>query len=154
MNGRLPGTPLYISGDDSRLAQAGLLPMGGTYIIAPGVVANSDGSYTPNTKPVTAQVYYGEYYKVENVETNLFDASFLKIREVRLEYVFTKRQLRKTPISSASIALYGRNLFCFTDYPVFDPETGALNGGNIVPGVEAGSLPTTRSMGVSLNVSF
>lgn len=154
LNGRLPGTPLYISGDDSRLAQAGLLPMGGTYIIAPGVVANSDGSYTPNTKPVTAQVYYGEYYKVENVETNLFDASFLKIREVRLEYVFTKRQLRKTPLSSASIALYGRNLFCFTDYPVFDPETGALNGGNIVPGVEAGSLPTTRSMGVSLNVSF
>ena len=68
--------------------------MGGTYIIAPGVVANSDGSYTPNTKPVTAQVYYGEYYKVENVETNLFDASFLKIREVRLEYVFTKNPVK------------------------------------------------------------
>ena len=47
LNGRLPGTPLYISGDDSRLAQAGLLPMGGTYIIAPGVVANSDGYLYP-----------------------------------------------------------------------------------------------------------
>ena len=154
LNGRLPGTPLYIAGDDPRLVEAGLNPFGGMYVIAPGMVENADGTYSPNTRPVTAQVYYGEYYKVANVETNLFDASFLKIREVRLEYKFSKRQLRNTPFGSVSVALYGRNLFCFTDYPVFDPETAALNGGNIVPGVEAGSLPTTRTMGINLNVNF
>ena len=70
------------------------------------------------------------------------------------EYEFDKKLLRKTPLSQASIALYGRNLFCFTDYPVFDPETAALDGGNIVVGIEAGSLPSTRSFGVNLNVSF
>lgn len=153
LNGRLPGTPLYIAGDDPRIADAGLSPIGGLYVVAPGVVENADGSYSPNTKLVTAQVYYKEYYD-QNVEANLFDASFLKIREIRIEYEFDKKLLRKTPLSQASIALYGRNLFCFTDYPVFDPETAALDGGNIVVGIEAGSLPSTRSFGVNLNVSF
>lgn len=154
LNGRLPGTPLYIAADDPRIAGSDFHQIGGMYVIAPGVVENPDGTFSPNTKPVTAQVYYGQYYAAENVESNTYDASFLKIREVRLEYAFTKHQLRKTPFSSLSIALYGRNLFCFTDFPVFDPEIAALNGGNIVPGIEAGSLPSTRSMGISLNVNF
>ena len=114
LNGRLPGTPLYIAGDDPRIADAGLSPIGGLYVVAPGVVENADGSYSPNTKLVTAQVYYKEYYD-QNVEASLFDASFLKIREIRIEYEFDKKLLRKTPLSQASIALYGRNLFCFTD---------------------------------------
>ena len=112
-------------------------------------------TFSPNTKPVTAQVYYGQYYAAENVESNTYDASFLKIREVRLEYAFTKHQLRKTPFSSLSIGLvWKENLFCFTDFPVFDPEIAALNGGNIVPGIEAGSLPSTRSNGYQSECEF
>ena len=53
-------------------------------MIAPGVVRNDDGTFSPNTKVVTIESFYKEYYRRANVETNSFDASFLKIREIRL----------------------------------------------------------------------
>jgi len=52
------------------------------------------------------------------------------------------------------VALYARNLFCITDYPLFDPESAALNGSSMVTGVETGSLPTARTFGLNINVSF
>lgn len=154
LNGRLPGTPLYMSKDDPRIAEAGLTPLDGTYIIAPGVVENPDGTYSPNTKVVSAQIYYGEYYDQKNVETNMLDATYFKLRELRLQYDFPQHLLKKTPLGKASIAVYGRNLFCFTDFPIYDPETAALNGSNIIPGIEGGTLPTARSYGVSINVNI
>lgn len=89
-----------------------------------------------------------------NVETNTFDTSFLKLREMRLEYKLPNSTLKKTPFSKASVALYARNLFCITDYPLFDPESAALNGSSMVTGVETGSLPTARTFGLNINVSF
>ena len=61
---------------------------------------------------------------------------------------------KKTPFSKASIAFYARNLFCITDYPLFDPESAALNGSSMVTGVETGSLPTARTFGLNINLSF
>ena len=89
-----------------------------------------------------------------NVETNTFDTSFLKLREMRLEYKLPNSTLKKTPFSKASVALYARNLFCITDYPLFDPESAALNGSSMVTGVETGTLPTARTIGLNINVSF
>lgn len=154
LNGRLPGTPFYMSKDDPRIAAAGFTPEDGMYMIAPGVVKNSDGTYSPNTKVVTVESYYKEYYRMANVETNSFKTTFLKLREVRLQYQLPISILRKTPFSTASIAFYGRNIFCATNFPLFDPESAALNGSSIVPGVETGSLPTPRTFGVNINVAF
>ena len=61
---------------------------------------------------------------------------------------------KKTPFSKASIAFYARNLFCITDYPLFDPESAALNRSSMVTGVETGSLPTARTFGLNINLSF
>ena len=154
LNGRLPGTEFYMSKDDPRIAAAGLSPQDGMYMIAPGTVKNDDGTYSPNTKVVTVESYYKEYYRMANVETNTFDTSFLKLREMRLEYKLPNSTLKKTPFSKASVALYARNLFCITDYPLFDPESAALNGSSMVTGVETGSLPTARTFGLNINVSF
>ena len=134
LNGRLPGTEFYMSKDDPRIAAAGLSPQDGMYMIAPGTVKNDDGTYSPNTKVVTVESYYKEYYRMANVETNTFDTSFLKLREMRLEYKLPNSTLKKTPFSKASVALYARNLFCITDYPLFDPESAALNGSSMVTG--------------------
>lgn len=154
LNGRLPGTEYYMAADDPRIAAAGYKPVGGVYMIAPGVVKNEDGTYSPNTKVVTVEQYYKEYYRMANVETNTFDTSFLKLREVRLEYQLPGDVLKNSPFSQASIAFYGRNLFCWTDYPLFDPEVAALNGSSMVSGVETGSLPTSRTFGLNVNLSF
>jgi len=157
LNGRLPGTEFYIEKDDPRiLADAGLSKknLGGYYMVAPGVVDAGNGTYIPNSKLVTVEAYNNEKYRINNVETNSFDASYLKLREVRFEYSLPKSLLAKTPFEKASLAVYGRNLMMVTSFPMFDPEAAALNGGTITPGVETGQLPTTRTVGLNLTLGF
>lgn len=120
------------------------------YIVGEGVVDNGDGTYSANTKQVSLPDFYADYYRRANVESNSFDASFVKLREARIEYNLPKTLLSRTPISAASIALYGRDLAMITDFPIFDPETAALNGSTILPGVEIGQLPTPRTYGVNI----
>jgi len=157
LNGRLPGTEFYIEKDDPRiLADAALSKknLGGYYMVAPGVVDAGNGTYAPNSKLVTVEAYNNENYRINNVETNSFDASYLKLREVRFEYSLPKSVLTKTPFEKASLAVYGRNLMMITSFPMFDPEAAALNGGTITPGVETGQLPTTRTVGLNLTLGF
>lgn len=158
LNGRLPGTDLYLDITDpnilSLFEQQKITPVEGVYTIAPGVVDNGDGTYTPNTKIVTLEAYYKEYYRIGNVETNSFKNSYLKLRELRLDYTLPKKWLAKTFIESATVGLYGRNLLCITNYPMFDPETASLDGNSFVTGVEVGTLPTARSYGLNVKIGF
>jgi len=124
------------------------------YIIGDGVVLDSTGKYIPNTKKVIPVDYFFDYYRRANVESNSFDASFIKLREARLEYSLPNSILGKSFIRQATLAVYGRDLLMFTDFPVFDPETAALNGSTLLPGVEIGQLPSTRTMGVNLTLKF
>jgi TonB-linked SusC/RagA family outer membrane protein len=124
------------------------------YIVGEGVVLGSDGLYTPNTRQVAPASYYGDYYRRANVESNSFDASFIKLREVRLEYGIPAKLSRKLRLNNASIALYGRDLAIISDFPMFDPETATLNGSTILPGVEMGQMPSTRTFGMNLTVKF
>ncbi|MGY2134632.1 SusC/RagA family TonB-linked outer membrane protein [Hymenobacter sp. HD11105] len=125
------------------------------FIIGEGVVVNADGTYSPNTKEVIPAAYYAEYYRRANIESNSFDASYLKLREARIEFTLPAALLARTKaLSGATIGLYGRDLAMWTRFPIFDPETAALNGGTLLPGVEIGQLPSTRTMGVNLTLQF
>ena len=154
LDGRLPGTPNYIAGDDPRIAAAGLQPIGGLYIVGEGVVENPDGSYSPNERLITARDWYERHYRLSNVETNSFDASYIKLREARIEFNVPSRLLDGIFIERASVALYGRNLYTWSSFPIFDPETSAVHGDAIVPGIEMGQLPTPRSFGINFNFIF
>ncbi|WP_438425669.1 SusC/RagA family TonB-linked outer membrane protein [Aquimarina macrocephali] len=125
-----------------------------TGIISQGVIQNTDGSYRPNDVVLSGRDYYWWRYNRGNEEIGIFDASFLKLREVRLGYNFPKKILEKTIIKSLSLSLVGRNLALWTENPHFDPETISFNGGTIVPGVEDMALPSSRSYGINLNVTF
>ncbi|WP_291401161.1 SusC/RagA family TonB-linked outer membrane protein [Daejeonella sp.] len=124
------------------------------FIVGEGVVAGTGGTYTPNTKQVAPAAFYGDYYRRANVESNSFDASFIKLREVRLEYGIPAKLSRKLKLNNASLALYGRDLAIISDFPMFDPETATLNGSTILPGVEMGQMPSTRTFGMNLTVKF
>jgi TonB-linked SusC/RagA family outer membrane protein len=125
------------------------------YIIGEGVVDNGDGSYSPNTTKVSPLKYYQRYYRRANIESNSFDASFLKLREIRLEYNLPKSLVTRAKfLQGASVALYGRDLAMLTKFPIFDPETAALNGSTILPGVEIGQMPTARTYGMNLTLKF
>ncbi|MBR7951413.1 SusC/RagA family TonB-linked outer membrane protein [Microvirga sp. STR05] len=125
------------------------------FIIGDGVVRNADGTFSPNTTKVIPAAYYAEYYRRANIESNSFDASYIKLREARLEFNLPTALLARTKaLTGATIGLYGRDLAMWTKFPMFDPETAALNGGTILPGVEIGQLPSTRTMGVNLTLQF
>ncbi|HSF52460.1 MAG TPA: SusC/RagA family TonB-linked outer membrane protein, partial [Algoriphagus sp.] len=124
------------------------------FIVGDGVVKNADGTYSPNSTEVNLATYYGDYYRRANVESNSFDASFVKLREMRIEYAVPARILKRTSIRGASIAFYGRDLAMWSKFPVFDPETAALNGSTLLPGIEMGQLPTPRTFGANLTLKF
>jgi hypothetical protein len=123
-------------------------------IVGEGVVKQADGTFTPNTVNVTAATYYDNFYQISNAEVNVFDASFLKIREARLEFNLPSNLLIKAGIRSTSVALFGRELFNFTKFPGFDPEGGNLNSGTLTPGIELTQFPSARSIGANLTFKF
>ncbi len=126
----------------------------GGMIVGQGVIQNADGSFSPNTKAVTLSSYYGDYFRRANVETNTFDTSFIKLRDARIGYSFPKSIVSSMNLTDFSIALFGKNLWMWTEFPLFDPEVATLDDSTITPGVEIGQLPTARTVGVQLNVKF
>jgi TonB-linked SusC/RagA family outer membrane protein len=123
------------------------------YIVGEGVI-NDGGVFKQNTKQVNLADYYADVWRRANVESNSFDASYLKLREARLEFTFPKKIVSKLRLQNATFAIYGRDLFMITDFPMFDPETAALNGATILPGVEIGQMPSSRTIGANLTLKF
>ncbi|HTL10658.1 MAG TPA: TonB-dependent receptor, partial [Chitinophagaceae bacterium] len=130
------------------------LPGRETGIVGDGVVLDASGKYVPNTVNVSAISYYETYYAIGNAETNIFDATYLKLREARLEFNLPKKWFTKIGIMQSSLALYGRELFNITNFPGYDPEGGNLNNGQLTPGVELTQFPSTRTIGVNLTLKF
>ncbi len=124
------------------------------YIIGDGVVLNGDGTYSPNTTKVETPAWYNRYYRRANVESNSFDASYIKLREVSLTYNFPKKWLSNSFIQGVSLSVFGSNLAVISDFPIYDPETAALNGNTILPGMEMGQMPSPASYGFNINVKL
>ncbi len=130
-------------------------------LVHPGLNAVDDGNgninYTKN-KTLTNGIitYYNKYVWVrDNTRNNTFDTSFLKLKEVRLNYSLPANLCKKTGIlQGASLGVFASNIFCLTNFPQFDPETGALNGSSIYRGIETMSFPMTRTYGLTTKFSF
>ena len=126
----------------------------GNGIISEGVIKNADGSFTPNTIKITSRNWHNRYYERNNVEAAKYDATFLKLREVTIGYTIPKKLLTRIPVQDIKISLVGRNLALWTENPHFDPETMAMGGGTLIPGVEDMAIPSTRNIGFNLNIKF
>lgn len=104
-----------------------------------------------NTVYLESQDYWKDVRNIN--EASVFDGSFIKLREIRFGYTFPKKMFRKLPVQSLSLSLVGRNLAVLhRNTDLFDPET-TLGSGNI-QGIESAQLPSVRSFGFNLNVSF
>ncbi len=116
-------------------------------VLADGVFA--DG--TPNNVYMDAQSYF-KHLRTRR-EHYLYDASFIKLREVKLTYSLPSKLFTNGPFQSVDISLLGRNLaILMKNVPNVDPES-AYGSGNI-QGFENGQHPSTRSMGFSINVKL
>ena len=123
-------------------------------VVGDGVMLDDNGEYVPNNVKIDAPTYWRGMYRRYNAETNTLDASFLKLREMRLEYALPTKWLNSIFIQKASIALVGRDLFIWSDWPIFDPEASDIDGGTITPGIERAQFPSTRSYGLNVNLNF
>jgi hypothetical protein len=98
--------------------------------------------------------YYRSHYGVDNAEGSTFSTDFIKFREARLDFTLNPRLTKKLRLQKATLGIYGRDLFIWSPWPMFDPEFGTLAGTDIVRGFETGQFPSTRTMGVNLTVGF
>lgn len=149
-NVRLPESPSYsVSSDGLYYAQVNEQS---TRVYQDGIMVEGvTESGSKNEEVVSAEKYYHRIYSI--AEANVYDASYVKLREVALSYRLPRLWTQKLHLQEASVTLTGRNLWTiYKSVPNIDPES-ALTTGN-AQGVEAYSLPTTRSFGVSLSVKF
>jgi len=116
-------------------------------IILPGVTA--DGQ--PNTKRVT--IDSNNSYVLPQSEF-VYDASYVKLREVSLGYSLPGRLMDRIKyINGIELSLIGRNLWLIhKNIPYADPEEN-LSAGNI-QGYQSGSYPTTRTFGLNVKLTF
>ena len=63
----------------------------------------------------------------------LYDASYLRLKNVELAYTFPKKWFSHTPISSLRMYVNGFNLFTWDKLKVIDPEAAPGNRGNFYP---------------------
>ncbi len=132
------------------------LPIDGGYI-GQGVKLvgeDADGNpiYEENDIIVNPQTYWN--FTGTNIpELNVYDASYIKLRDISIGYTVPQRFLANYPVQSATISIVGRNLITlYKDVPNIDPESAYNNSNG--QGLEYGSLPTRRHFGLNVNFKF
>ncbi len=123
---------------------------GGGYLYTDAVY--EDGK--PNTTYVDCYDYYGAFlYDLLPTAYHVYDASYVKLREISFGYTLPSKLLAKTPVTRVTISAVGRNLWLIhKNMPYYDPEL-SLSAGNI-QGIADGAYPSTRTYGFNLTVGF
>lgn len=91
-----------------------------------------------------------------NTSVYLYDASFLKLRELTLTYNIPDGFLEDNLpfLRSARVNLSGRDLIRVTDYPGMDPEVSNYGSQAIARNVDAAPYPPNRSFWLGIDVEF
>ncbi|UZD24204.1 SusC/RagA family TonB-linked outer membrane protein [Algoriphagus halophytocola] len=112
-----------------------------------------DPVYVPNDVIANATTFWNSQNPRTYHESGIFDGTYVKLRELSLGYVFPKNFLGNSFIQSMKLSFVGRNLaILYKNHPHMDPEVD-MKGGN-AQGFAYGQMPTTRSLGFNLNVTF
>jgi TonB-linked SusC/RagA family outer membrane protein len=115
-------------------------------------VIDGDESGTVVTKKVSAMNYYHAIGYNAGDRSSIVDASYVKLRELRLGWAVPQSLTRALSGYRMNVALVGRNLaILHNNAPNIDPET-AFSSGN-QQGLEMGQLPSTRSLGFQISVT-
>ena len=77
----------------------------GAGVVNNGTLANPE--FAPNTTVVDPETYFGSLPDEEFV----YDASFVKLRQIVLGYNLPQSLIKNTPFSAVKVSLVGRNLF-------------------------------------------
>ncbi|WP_281228949.1 SusC/RagA family TonB-linked outer membrane protein [Flavobacterium aquiphilum] len=120
---------------------------------AGGVVVNAvypDGTAYAGKYP--AESYYSQVGGRAGISGEyVYNATNVSMRELAFGYTFDLKNVKF--LKSANLSLVGRNLFFFYKDAPFDPNI-SLSTGNGLQGIDVYAAPSTRSIGLNLNVTF
>jgi outer membrane receptor protein involved in Fe transport len=119
-------------------------------VVVDGVYASTGET---NTTAIAAQshFFYNQGYIIHAADQ--YDASFVKLREMRLDYNLPREMTSGLPFSNISVGVFGRNLaILHKNVPHIDPEV-ATSASN-VQGFEGGQLPAERTIGINLKFNL
>jgi hypothetical protein len=115
-------------------------------LVVQGIDVNTGAE---NTVSVTAERYFQSLFPT--IEPYVYDASYVKLRELRFGFDFPANWAQRFGARSLSLAVTGRNLALWTDVPNIDPEF-AFNATNF-QGFEYAIPSNPRSIGVSFRIT-
>ena len=132
------------------------------------IVRNADGTYDPtsggfinpgvkedgsvNDRRVPYQVLG---YPYNPAQAFVYDASYVKLREVTIGYELPESIVSKLKVfEGLELSVYGRNLWIIDKHtPYSDPEEG-LAAGTLSLGYQSGAYPTARNVGFNISARF
>ncbi|HUX96676.1 MAG TPA: SusC/RagA family TonB-linked outer membrane protein [Bacteroidales bacterium] len=160
------GGDIY-SGTNVRLTQAGFhkqtvasreagVDVEGVY--QTGTATDGSPVYSPislNTKtdPLNYTGSYWSNYGERTQENFMYDASFVKLRQVSLEYSLPASIVDKTPLQTIAVSFVGRNLaVIYKNIENIDPEAGYTDSNG--QGLDYYGMPAVRSYGFNIRLVF
>ncbi|RFS25048.1 SusC/RagA family TonB-linked outer membrane protein [Chitinophaga silvatica] len=115
-----------------------------------------DASGKPIYKEVSGYVNPQTYWQKisDNIpEPFIYDASFVKVRQLTLDYRFPKSIIGTGIVRELTVSFVARNLITISKHiPNVDPESSYNNSNG--QGFEYGSLPTRKSYGINIYAKF
>lgn len=112
------------------------------------LVTESGEAFTGSVDP---ELYYRQMALID--EQFIYNASFIKLREVSISYRIPSQKLERTPFRNLSVTAYGNNLgYLWRNTPNIDPEASFTSGNG--QGIEMFNMPLPRTFGFKLNANF
>ena len=159
------GGDIY-SGTNVRMTQAGFHKQtlmgreGEAPLTVNGVIQDgTDANGAPIYKPFSKQLTPGEANNYWNrlgdraAEKFVYDASFVKLRQITLGYNLPKKILGKTPIQNLMLSFVARNLaIIHKNTDNIDPESSYTSSNS--QGLDYFGMPATRTYGFNLRATF
>lgn len=120
------------------------------FVIGNGV--NQSGG--TNTAQAAVQTYWEHLRTQQIIESVIYNAGYWKLRQVTLGYDLTKFIPPSWPIKGLKLDLVANNVLILKKWvDNIDPETVGYGVDNML-GLESAGVPSTRSVGVNLNIKF
>ncbi|MCB0485243.1 MAG: SusC/RagA family TonB-linked outer membrane protein [Flavobacteriaceae bacterium] len=121
---------------------------GGVFI--EGVDMNSGA---PVSYYVNASSYWGRLFALH--ERWMYDATYIKLRTIRLDYTLPKAIVDKTPFTDLNIGIFANNVWLiYSDVPYIDPSEIEPYQDQTYGWTEDGQLPSTRTIGLNVRLTF
>ncbi|MDO5980950.1 SusC/RagA family TonB-linked outer membrane protein [Flavivirga spongiicola] len=82
------------------------------------------------------------------------DGSYIRVKNITLGYNLPNKVIQSLKINSAKVYFTGTNLFTFTDYSGYDPESNNSGGADAFAGVDTASYPSQKKFTIGLDIKF